>query len=335
VINAMSEENVIEMDENAKKAALGFKVVGAGVLVIIGLSMIGSFWFQVSAESVGVVTRFGKFQRIESPGLHFKLPLGIEQVQMVETERQHKEEFGFRTVGVKQGQSQWEFEAYRSESIMLTGDLNVMEIQWAVQYRIRDPYKFLFRVRNVQDTFRHLVQAVMREVVGDRTVRELMENRSELTTAVQGRLSGLVTQYDIGITVEQVLLLDVTPPDQVKPAFNEVNQAQQEKEKTINQARTEYNTEVPRARGEADQRIQRARGYAINRTNGAEGEANRFKSMLVEYEKAPEVTRQRIYIETMSKVLPRAGHRIVIDQDASNFLPLLRLDQSAAPKRAQ
>lgn len=326
----------IDLDEikakfqNARGRTFPFKGIAVVfVLVIVGVIVSGTF-YQVNAESVGVITRFGKYIGITDPGLHLKIPF-VDQVHIVETERQHKEEFGFRTIGSADGQSQWEFAPYIEESLMLTGDLNVIEVQWAVQYRIHDPYNYLFRVRNVKSTLRFMSEAVMREIIGDRTVNEaLTSGRVEIAVAAQLKLQELCKSYEIGLTIDQVILLDITPPDPVKPSFNLVNQAQQEKEKLINQARAEYNAEVPKAAGEADQTIQQARGYSVARINRAEGEASRFRALVAEYEKAPEITRQRIYLEKMGEVLPKVGQRVLTDPESSGVLPLLNLGKGGA-----
>jgi len=293
--------------------------------IILGLvlliTVMGS-WFTVATDEVGVVLRFGKFVRTANPGFNFKLPLGIETVYKVPVQRQLKEEFGFRTLapGIK---TEYSTRAYSEESLMLTGDLNAAEVEWIVQYRIKDPYKFLFRVRNPVQTFRDMNEAVMREVVGDRTVSEVLTvGRQEIADSAERALQKLCDQYEMGIKVDQVVLQDVTPPDPVKPAFNEVNEAQQEKEKMINQARSEYNQVIPKARGEAKRTIEEARGYALARINNAKGDTAKFNALLKEYVKAKEVTRQRIYLETMQKVLKKVGHKFITDQKASGVLPL-------------
>jgi membrane protease subunit HflK len=287
--------------------------------------------FTIDPEEIGVVLRFGRFVRTAEPGLNLKLPLGIEAVYKVPVERQLKEEFGFRTVraGVR---TQYSEKSFEDESLMLTGDLNIADVEWVVQYRIVDPYKFLFRVRGVQETFRAMTEAVMREVVGDRTVNEVITvGRQEMASLVEQKLQELCDQYESGLKVEQVVLQDVNPPDPVKPSFNEVNQAQQEKEEKINASQSEYNRQVPKARGEAQQTIQQAEGYELDRVNRAEGEAARFDSIYTEYRKAPEVTRKRIYLETMNQILPRAGRKVVVDQDVRGVLPLLNLEGGARP----
>jgi membrane protease subunit HflK len=297
--------------------------IGVVILLILLFSPV-SFWYQVEANSEGVVLQLGKYDRKTGPGLHFMLPF-IEKVFVVPTQEQIKEEFGFRTLraGIR---SEFSNRQYLEESLMLTGDLNVAIVEWTVQFRIYDPYKYLFRVRNVPYTFRAMSEAVVREVVGDRTVNEVLTvGRTELALAAQERLQELCDTYETGIRIDQVILQDVNPPDAVKPSFNEVNQAQQEREKLINQARAEYNLAVPRARGEADQTIRQAEGYAIDRVNRARGQAERFKQLYAEYRKAPEVTRRRIYIETLSALLPTIGRKLIVDQDSQNVIPLLQL----------
>jgi len=306
-----------------------FRLIGQAVGVLLVIMLVLTSWFQVGPESVGVVLRLGAYNREVPPGLHFKMPLGIEQVYIVETQRQLKEEFGFRTeeAGITTRYSKGSFE---NESLMLTGDLNVAVVEWTVQFRIVQPYNFLFRVRDVRDTFRYMSQAVMRELVGDRTINEVLTvGRTELALKAQDTLQELNDQYETGIRVEQVILQDVTPPDEVKPSFNEVNQSQQQKETLINEARAEYNRAVPQARGVALQTVQQAEGYALDRVNRSRGEADRFRSVYEEYRKAPEVTRQRIYLETLQQVLPRVGRMLVVDQEAGNVIPLLNVGDGA------
>jgi len=291
-------------------------------LVILVLAL-GSF-YTVEPEEQGVVLRFGRFTEITDPGLHLKIPL-VDQVIKVPTQRQLKDEFGYRTqtAGVRTTYSQANLS---DESLMLTGDLNVGDVEWVVQYRILDPEAFLFRVRNPQDTLRDLSEAVMRQTVGDRTVNEVLTvGRQEIATLVQDDLQDLLNQYETGLHVEQVVLQNVTPPDPVRPSFNEVNEAEQEREQKINAAQSEYNKVIPRARGEALQTIQQAEGYALDRVNRAEGEAARFSSLYEEYRRAPEVTRKRLYLETMTTIMPKVGQKVIVDEDAQSVLPLLNL----------
>jgi membrane protease subunit HflK len=300
------------------------------IIVVIAVSFIFSLWFTVEPEEVGVVLQFGKYTRTVEPGLNFKMPFGIEQVYKVPVERQLKLEFGFRsaTPGVR---TTYSTTKYREESLMLTGDLNAAEVEWIVQFRINDPYKFLFRVRNAEQTFRDINEAVMREIVGDRTVDEVLTvGRQEVATAVTVMLQELCDQYELGIKVDQVVLQDVNPPERVKPAFNEVNEAQQEREKLINQAKSEYNKVIPKARGEAERTIEEAKGYALERVNQAKGEASRFNSIFAEYSKAKEVTRQRIYLETMSDVMQKVGRKLITDEKATGILPLFQFNKEGA-----
>ncbi len=295
------------------------------ILVVIFTS-----FYQVEPEEVALVLRFGKYVRTAEPGLHFKLPFGIESVKKVSVQRQWKEEFGFRTVraGV---QTQYSSRRYDEESNMLTGDLNAAVVEWVVQFRVVDPYMYLFQVRNPGDTFRSMSEAVMRRVVGDRTVNEVLTvGRAEVANQVQLGLQDLCDNYEIGVKVDQVVLQNVNPPDPVKPSFNEVNEAQQEKEKLINQAQSDYNKVIPRATGEAQQTIQESEGYALERVNEARGDSARFAQVFAAYEQAPDVTRRRIYLETMAKVLPQVKHKVIVDGQLRSVLPLLNLDRGTA-----
>jgi membrane protease subunit HflK len=300
------------------------ELAGIGIFCLV---LAFSSIFTVNPEEVGIILRFGKYTRTVSPGLNFKLPLGIETVTKVPVERQLKQEFGFRTQepGARTNYSKRDFQ---QESLMLTGDLNAAEVEWIVQFRIADPYKFLFKVRNAVTTFRDMNEALLREVVGDRSVNEVLTvGRVEIANTVTEKLQDLCDQYEMGIKVDQVVLQDVNPPDPVKPAFNEVNEAQQEREKLINQARSEYNRVIPKARGDAARLIEESRGYAVERVNQARGEADRFAAVFREYAKAPEVTRQRIYLETLNEVLPRVGRKVITDEKIAGILPLFQLDK--------
>ena len=314
-----------EFDFNQVKLPnISGKTIKYGIIGFISIMFIFSSFFTIGPEEVGVILRFGKYNRKVEPGLSFKIPL-VESLTKVPVQRQLKEEFGFRTkkAGIR---SEYDQNIYLDESLMLTGDLNAAVVEWIVQYRIKDPYKFLFKVRNATKTFRDMTEAVMREIVGDRTVNEVLTiGRQEISISVLNKLQDLCDQYETGIKVDQVVLQDVNPPDRVKPSFNEVNEAQQEREKLINQARSEYNKIIPRATGEAEQMIQEAEGYAVERVNQAKGEAARFNALYEEYRKAKEVTRQRIYLETLNKVLPKVGKKLIVDEDVKGLIPLLDL----------
>ncbi len=324
----MSQQDNLPFDLNQfRPPNFNTGLIKWGAIGIVVLVLIFTSFFTVGAEEVGVILRFGKFTRTVDPGLNFKLPFGIETVEKVPVERQLKQEFGFRTqeAGVR---TQYSRRDYQGESLMLTGDLNAAEVEWIVQFRVADPYKFLFKVRNAIKTFRDMNEAIMREVVGDRSVNEVLTvGRVEIANTVTEKLQELADQYETGIKVDQVVLQDVNPPDPVKPAFNEVNEAQQEKEKLINQARSEYNKVIPKARGDAAKTIEEARGYALKRVNEAEGDAAKFNSIYREYRKAPEVTRQRIYLETMNKVMSRVGRKLITDEQSAGILPLFDLSK--------
>ena len=311
----------------------GRLIVGAagGVLMLVLLLMT---FYQVEPEEIGVVLRVGRFVRTSEPGLRAKIPF-LEEVQKVQVQRQLKEEFGFRTeeAAVRTIFSNADF---TGEAVMLTGDLNVAVVEWIVQYRVADPYQYLFKVRNLTGTFRAMNEAVMREVVGDRTVTEVLTvGRQGIETRVEERLRELTQQYQMGITIEQVVLQDVNPPDPVKPSWDAVNQAQQQRDRMINDARAEYNKVIPRAKGEAQQAILEAEGYAIDRVNRSEGESARFQAVHEAYLRAPQVTRRRLYLETMERVIPTAGGRLFVDKDATGIVPLLNLEgfsRTAAPR---
>ncbi|HKK45749.1 MAG TPA: FtsH protease activity modulator HflK [Balneolaceae bacterium] len=297
------------------------------ILGIIALVVIFSTYFTVDPEEVGIITRFGKYVRTAEPGLHFKLPFA-ESVQYVPVERQLKEEFGYRTTsaGVR---SSYAKEGYQDESLMLTGDLNLADVEWVVQYRVDDPYKFLFKVRNPEKSLRDLSEAAVRQVVGDRTVNEVLTvGRAEVAAESQQLIQKLCNEYQTGIHIEQVVLQDINPPDPVKPSFNAVNEAQQQKETLINQAKSDYNKVIPKARGQAQETVQKAQGYSLDRVNRAEGEAARFNDLYREYIKAPEVTKQRIYLETLEKLLPKIGNKVITDQEGNNVLPLLQMQMN-------
>jgi modulator of FtsH protease HflK len=306
----------------ATRSRRGLLWAAGGAVVLV---MLWTTLYQVQPEEVGVVVQFGKYVRTTEPGLRVKIPF-VEQVYKIPVQRQLKEEFGFRTAdaGVR---STFDADDFSAEAVMLTGDLNVAVVEWIVQYRVADPYLYLFKVRNVTGTFRAMNEAVMRQVVGDRTVTEVLTvGRQAIETRVEELLRALTQQYEMGITIEQVVLQDVNPPDPVKPSWDEVNQAQQQRDRMINEARAEYNKVIPRAKGEAQQAVLEAEGYGLNRVNRAQGESARFQSIQQAYRRAPDVTRRRLHLETMERVLPRMGGKVFLDADARGLIPLLPLD---------
>ena len=297
------------------------------IAVVVLILLVGSI-YQVSPEEIGVILRFGRFVRTTDPGLHFKLPLGIESLTKVPVQRQLKMEFGFRTTrpGVRT-EYRVTPETVR-ESVMLTGDLNVVVVEWIVQYKIKDPYKFLFKIRDVESTFRYMNEAVVRKIVGDNAVDEVLTiGRARIANEAKDELQILCDLYEIGIEVNQLIFQDVNPPDPVKPSFNEVNEALQEKERKINEAWAEYNQIIPKARGEAEQTIRAAEGYAAERVNRSEGDANRFRAIYREYARAPLVTRKRLYLEAIIDILPKISKKIIFDENQKNILPLLNLGE--------
>jgi len=296
--------------------------------------IIWSAVYTIPSDSVAVVQRFGQYLKVVPPGLHVKLPFGIDGVSIVPVKRQLKQEFGFQTPGATDPYQSSTEQNGLQETQMVTGDLNAALVEWVVQYRISEPTKFLFEVRHPSQTLRYVSESVMREVVGDRTVDEVITiGRQEIESEALIKMQSLSTKYAMGISIDQVQLKNINPPKPVQESFNEVNQAQQEKEKLINEARRDYNKVIPLALGEKDQRIREADGYRLKRINEALGDVARFNSLLAEYSKAPEVTRRRIYIETMEKVMPRIASKIIIDETTKHILPLLNLHntQNASP----
>ena len=321
------------LDELSKIDLSKYKGVMQAVVIVIVLCFTAyTSVFTVDPEEKAVVLKFGKEDRIVGQGLHFKLPFFMEQEYKVPVQRQLKLEFGFRTAGnetrQQYAQTQYSGGNYATESLMLTGDLNVASIEWVTQYKIADPVKYLFKVRNVDQTFRDMNEAVMREIVGDRTINEVLTiGRGEIQNLAMEKLSALCKEYTLGIVVSQVILQDVSPPEPVKPAFNEVNQAEQEKETTIQNALAEYNREIPKAEGTALKTVEAAEGYAVKRVNEAIGSVSRFTQVFEEYQKAPNITRQRIYLETMAEIYQAVDRKIIIDEDVNGVLPLLNLNQ--------
>src|SRR5207237_5677199 len=296
------------------------------VLAILALASLGAWtaYYTVPSDSVAVVQRFGKYLKDVPPGLHFKLPLGVDMATIVPVKRQLKQEFGFSTPGA--GDAYQTSRDPKRETQMVTGDLNAALVEWVVQYRISDPVKFLCDVREPRGTLRDVSESVMREVVGDRTVDEVITiGRQEIETEALTKMQALSTKYAMGISIDQVQLKNINPPEPVQVSFNEVNQAQQEKEKLINEARRDYNKVIPLAEGERDQRIREADGYRLKRINEAEGDVARFSALLAEFIQARVLTRRRIYIETLQDVMPSVRSKIIVDERTRSILPFLNL----------
>ena len=296
-------------------------IAPGAILLLIGVF---TSYYTVSPESEAVVQRFGKLQYTAKPGLHFKIPFGVDTAIIVPVGRQLKLEFGFGTPGATNpDQTSDEADLERD---MVTGDLNAAQVEWIVQYNISSPEKYLFQFRNPGSTLRDLTESVMCEVIGDRTVDEVLTiGRTEIALESLKRLKAILVTLDMGVTAEQIQLKNVHPPARVQGSFDEVNRAQQEREQLINEANGDYNRVIPKAKGLADQRISGAEGFAVQRINEAEGDVARFSQLLLQYDKAPTITKQRLYLETMNEVLPKLGSKIIIDEDAKQFLPLLNL----------
>ena len=323
-----------QMDEIVNRIKK-FKFPG-GPALVLGLLIIvffgSSTFYTIAVDEVGVIQRFGKFVRISQPGLNFKLPAGIEKVTKVKVRRVYKEEFGFRTVTPSVRSRFATGSENENVSLMLTGDLNVALVPWIVQYRIKDPYNYLFKVRDVRKLLVDMSEATMRLVVGDRSITEVINKRAEIADEAQRLLQRELDQAESGINVGTVEMKKTNVPGPVQPSFNEVNQATQEKEKLIYQAREDYNKEIPRARGEAERTIRAAEGYALDRVNRAQGDASRFKALYAEYVKAKDITKRRLYLEMIRDLFPKLGPKYIIDSNQTNVLPLLNLGKQGVVK---
>lgn len=303
------------------------------VLVLFLLVVWGAMtsYYTVQPEGQAVVKRFGRVVAVKPPGLHFKLPFGIDQQTFVPTARVLKQEFGFRTVedSLDSATEYDKGSTHQDESLMLTGDLKVVDVEWVVQFRVDDPNKYLHRVRDIEQTIRDTSEAVMRRIVGNSLGSDVLTiKRVQIATTAKEELQQILTSFDMGVTIGTVELQDVTPPDPVKPAFNEVNQAEQEKERMINEAEKRRNQMVPRASGEAKQLIEAAEGYRAQRVNRATGEVARFKAIADEYHNSPEVTRRRMYLEMIDSVMPNLGRVIVVEPGQTSPVPLINLDST-------
>jgi len=309
----------------------GFKLPGGmsvGPIVIIAVILLfigSSLFFTIGVDEVGIVQRFGKYTRTTQPGLNFKLPIGIEKVTKVRVKRVLKEEFGFSSDRQERGRRFVPAGESTSVSLMLTGDLNVALVPWIVQYKIKDPYNFLFKVKNPQKLLRDMSEAAMRLVVGDRSINEIISKRDEIAVEAKHVLQKELDHAETGINIVTIEMKKTNVPGPVQDSFNEVNQAVQEKEQLIYQAREDYNKAIPAARGEAERTIKAAEGYALDRVNRAEGDASRFVAVYDEYAKAKDVTKRRLYLETLKDLFPRLDRKYIIDAEQKNLLPLLNL----------
>jgi membrane protease subunit HflK len=322
-----------QMDELFQKFR-NFRLPGGPlVLILVAVIVLGtSMFYTVAVDEVGVVQRFGKYVRTTQPGLNFKLPAGIETVTKVKVRRVYAEEFGL-TAATEDGKTRLSAgDDSASVSIMLTGDLNVALVPWIVQYRINDPYNYLFKVADVRRLLQDMSEAAMRLVVGDRSINEVISKREEIAAGAAEALQKELDEAETGIKINTIEMKRTNVPESVQPSFNEVNQATQEKEKVIYQAREAYNKVMPAARGQAEKTVKAAEGYALDRVNRAKGDATLFLALHEEYRKAPEVTRRRLYLEALQEVFPKLGEKYIVDADQKNFLPLLNMGKAKGAK---
>jgi membrane protease subunit HflK len=312
-----------------------FKLPGGPILILLFIIIFfgTSTFFTVKVDEVGVVQRFGKYVRTTQPGLNFKLPSGIEKVTKVKVRRIYKEEFGFRSVGGESRTRTLSGGERTGVSLMLTGDLNVALVPWIVQYRIKDPYKYLFKVHDSRRLLVDMSEAAMRLVIGDRSINEVISKREEIAVESRLVLQAELDKAESGINIVTIEMKKTNVPGPVQQSFNEVNQAIQEKEKMIYQAKEDYNKEIPAARGEAERTVKAAEGYALDRVNRAKGDSARFKAFYAEYAKAKDVTKRRLYLESLKDLLPKLGTKFIIDADQKNLLPLLNIGKQIGVKQ--
>lgn len=329
------EQRPPEIDELLEKVQERFRNFFGGkrfpviiALVLLGLLLwLATGIYQVNQDQVGVVQRFGEYNRTEGPGLNWKFPSGIEKVTKVAVQRIYQEEFGLRTLRAGIRTEYAPERQYERESLMLTGDLNTVLVPWVVRYRIGDPHKFLFKIRDVRETLRDLAEATMRTIIGDYSLDEVLNQRELIADLAQKELQEALESAESGLFLTTIELGKTNVPEPVQPSFNEVNAAIQEKEKLIYQAQGAYNKVIPEARGKAEKVIQEAEGYSVNRVKRAQGDVARFLALYEEYKKAEEITRRRLYLEGIEEMLPRLGRKYVIDAEQKGFLPLLNLGE--------
>ena len=322
-----------QMDQLFKKFK-ELKIPGGPLIILVFILLFfgTSMFYTVGVDEVGVIQRFGKYVRTSQPGLNFKMPSGIEKITKVKVRRVYKEEFGFRSTRGEATQRTLSGSENTNVALMLTGDLNVAVVPWIVQYRIKDPYDFLFKVHDVRRLLIDMSEAAMRLVVGDRSINEVISKREEIAVEAKNVLQAELDNAESGINIITIEMKKTNVPEPVQPSFNEVNQATQEKERMIYQAKEDYNKAIPAARGEAERTIKGAEGFALDRVNRAQGDASRFKSIYAEYAKAKDITKRRLYLEMLKELFPKLGEKYIIDSDQKNLLPLLNLGKQSGVK---
>ena len=305
----------------------------AGIIVvailILGLAYgIFSSIFRINPSDVGVILRMGKYHTTVNPGLHLKLPY-LDKLYPVNVKQVRKEDFGFSNRATSSSLTQ----EHNKESLMITADKNVINVAWIVQYRVGNPYAYLFFVSDVTQAIRDMSESVTRRIVGNMDFDYVLSNRDLLAAKVKEELQtmvdGLFPKGMSGVEIGTVQFKDINPPAPVKPAFNEVNEADQDMKRLVNEAQAEYNRVIPKARGNAKKIVEEAYGYKASRVNKAKGEAQRFLDILQAYNGAPEVTRQRMYLETMQQVLPGVKSIYVMDKNQKQApIPLINLTET-------
>lgn len=297
------------------------------VVAVILILVVWNSYYTVEPQETAVILRFGKYVGTADAGLHFKIPFGIETVLKVPTCRVPQREYGYRT-GKADVRSTFIEKGFEEEALMLSGDLNVLNIQWTVQYKVNDPVEYLFRLSGVEATLDDMSESVVRRIVGNRYADEVLTvGRASIAEQARKEIQEIMDSYHTGLQIVSVMLQNVNAPNPVRAAFNEVNEAGQEKERMINEAQQAYNQKIPKAQGEARQTITQAEGYALERINRAEGEVKRFSDILAEYRKAPEVTRRRMYLDSFETMMARIDHLYVIDEGQKGILPFLDLNK--------
>lgn len=312
------------MEENTQKTKKPKLTLGSvifTIIIVIGLAILATSFFVVDETEQAVITRFGKYYKTLGPGLQLKFPFGIDKCYTVPTKIIQTEQFGFKTL--KEGQNSKYLNGITKESTMLTGDLNIVDVEWSIQYKITDPVAWLFNVKETKQTIRDISQSVVNTLVGDRAILDVMTSeRSAIQESAVQLMNENFNALGLGIEVNTVQLQNVVPPAGVQDAFEDVNKAEQDKNRLINEGKEAYNTEIPKTQGEADQQVLIAQGYATERINKAKGDVARFNAVYEEYKKSSGITRERLYLETMETIFKAQQNNTLIDKNLDNMLPI-------------
>lgn len=316
-------------DEEVKKAKRVRKSIGPAMLfwlIVLALAVAAGFSsvYVVDETENAVITRFGKYKQTVGSGLHVKLPFGIDKNYNVDIKTLRAEQFGFKTV--KSGRNNEYKNNISEESEMLTGDLNIVDVEWVIQYKITDPKQWLFNVYEKEQTIRDISRSVINTLVGDRAIFDVISSdRSTIQNLAQEQMNENFKALGLGINVTTVQFQNVVPPVEVQAAFEDVNKASQDMKRLINEGKEEYNKEIPKAQGEADRQIQVAEGYAAERVNMAKGDVARFNAVYEEYKRSPKTTKERIYLETMAEIFGSETKPELIDSELENLVPVKNL----------